>query len=645
MRSPKEIRFRLRQEAYNLWQFLFPPQAPEIAYRPLKDLPDPVPVLSALRSSAFGKELEALAGSILQGDLPLLGLQASFREGIPWRRDWLSGKESGLTYFRRIPYLDLHVAGDHKIIWELNRHQHLVVLAQAYGLTGRRELLQESQAQLASWWESNPYLRGINWTSALEVAFRALSWIWIYHLTAKAWEPAFHRRFLQSLYEHAHYLSNNLSVYFSPNTHLLGELVALHAVATLFPEFDESEVWRRDSAAMLVDLMSAQVKPDGSYFEQSTYYHVYALDLFLLHYLLAGSPPAYRESLQRMAHFLATVQGAERRLPLLGDDDGGRTFHPYGDRRQFGRATLATASLALGYNCGGWQPEDAWPQAVWWLGRRAFDTTGASPPAAAVSPQSAHFRDSGLCVMYVGDWMVIFDAGPFGPGGAGHSHSDTLSVLVRRGGKDLLHDAGTYTYVGDAQARNWFRGSAAHNTIRINQMDQAPPSGPFRWARRPDVRLRSWQASPERCYADAICEYDGFQHRRRVLLEPECLVITDELSGSPAGPHLVEQFWHPPEDTKALENGAFQLGEQRLTLSRWTDIGLRPEAWRSEVLGARVATPVICASQTGELPLIAATVLSKEVLSKTVSGPVTVTRTATGLQVQTPGLTASLPGD
>ena len=61
--------------------------------------------------------------------------------------------------------------GDHKWIWELNRHQHLIVLAQAHLLTGRYEFISEIEGELASWLAQNPFVRGINWASALEVAF------------------------------------------------------------------------------------------------------------------------------------------------------------------------------------------------------------------------------------------------------------------------------------------------------------------------------------------------------------------------------------------------------------------------------------------------------------------------------------------
>src|SRR5213075_3247545 len=100
-------------------------------------------------------------------------------------------------------------------------------------------------------------------------------------------EADFRRRFLSELYRHGVYLEHNLSVYFSPNTHLLGEAVALHALGALFPVFPRAQEWRSAAGRIVREQMDFQVRPDGSHFEQSSYYHVYALDMFLFHYVLA----------------------------------------------------------------------------------------------------------------------------------------------------------------------------------------------------------------------------------------------------------------------------------------------------------------------------------------------------------------------
>ena len=567
MRSLAEIRFRLQQELGNLLLLAAPGGGPVDSGSPGRKLPIRV---------ADATEIEALAESILAHRFPLLGLVIETGPAIDWRRDYVHGISSGTPYFRRSPYLDFTRVGDHKLIWELNRHQHLVLLAQAFLLTGRREFLDESSRQLEDWIGQNPFLRGINWASALEVAFRALSWCWLYQLVGDQLPERLRGRFLKELYGHGRYLELNLSVYFSPNTHLLGEAVALHALGVAFPGWPRAARWAETGGRIVQEQLERQVRADGSHFEQSAYYHVYALDFFLLHYRLAGRPEKQRGPLIRMAEYLDALMGPSGILPLIGDDDGGRLFHPYGDRMRFGRTTLeACAEVA---------------------GKRG--STG-----------SQLFADAGVAVMTAGDAHIVIKAGPFGEGSGGHSHSDVLSLVARLGDREILIDPGTYTYVADPEERNRFRGSAAHNTVRIDGRDQALAAGPFRWNQKPDVAIRKWTTSARRDYLDATCTYGGFTHRRRVVfVKPDLLIVLDTAQGEPGG-HVLEQFWH----LAAAEDAS------RLSFSEPAE---SIEGWRSRAFAAKEASPVLCVKRGGALPAAMAAVLDLSASPR--SGPVAV---------------------
>jgi hypothetical protein len=608
-RSPAEIAFRLRQEMGNLWLLFREPSPPLVEATPLAGLPDPESVAKSLRGTPYAAEIESLAGRILAHEFPLLGFEIRTGPEIRWRRDYVSGIESGTDFFRLIPYLDAARVGDHKVIWELNRHQHLVVLAQASVLTGRAEYLDEIRRQLESWFRENPFQRGVNWASALEVAFRALSWIWVYHLVGARLEASARARLLTGLYQHARHLELNLSVYFSPNTHLMGEAVALHALGTLFPSFPGADRRRDAGARMVAETMDRQVRADGTHFEQSTYYHVYSIDFFLFHAVLGGTAAGYRAQLERMAEYLHALLGPEGDMPLIGDDDGGRFFHPYGPRARFGQATLASCAVFF-------ERED-WPcpagalaeQAAWWFGPSAL-----RPAAGRNARESRLFPDLGLAAMLSDGVRIYADAGPFGRGRGSHSHSDTLSLAVYLESEEILIDPATYTYVGDAAWRNWFRGSAAHNTVRIDGKDQAAPAGPFGWTSSPRVEIHQWTTGPDRDYLDASCRYDGYRHRRRfILLKKERLLfILDELDGGP-GRHVVEQFWHTGEPVAALDENCWRIGERTVLAvgesGNAASLGRGQEhGWRSLALGNKVEAPVVTVRRECEFPafLIAA---------------------------------------
>ena len=403
---------------------------------------------------------------------------------------------------------------------------------------------------------------------------------------------ALRARFLTALDRHGRYLELNLSVYFSPNTHLLGEAVALHALGVLFPEFPHAARWAKTGGRLVEQQMERQVRADGSHFEQSAYYHVYALDFFLLYRLLAKPPAAYDARLVAMAEYLDALLGVNGTLPLIGDDDGGRVFHPYGERAGFGRATMATCSVLFH------RPEwlrgrgDLCEQAAWWLGPEALSMR-AAPPAPRVS---RFFADGGTAIMASDDVQLVIKAGPFGEGSGGHSHSDVLSLTARAGGREILIDPGTFTYVADPAERNRFRGSAAHNTVRIDGRDQAVPGGPFRWNHKPSVNVRQWSTRPERDYLDATCAYAGFTHRRRIVfVKPATVIVLDTVDG-PSGDHTLEQFWH----LDSAEDAA------RFSFSAPAEV---VDAWRSRALCSREPATALCVTVRGPLPAHMAAVL------------------------------------
>src|SRR5213078_1821048 len=140
-----------------------------------------------------------------------------------------------------------------------------------------------------------------------------------------------------------------ISTYFSPNTHLLGEAVALFFVGTLCPELPSAERWKDLGWKLTLQEAQRQVRPDGLHFEQSLYYHVYAIDFFLHARILAACngvsiPAEYDATLERMLNALAVV-GRTGSVPRIGDDDGGRLFDGQRNRTEHMLDPLASAAV------------------------------------------------------------------------------------------------------------------------------------------------------------------------------------------------------------------------------------------------------------------------------------------------------------
>jgi len=169
---------------------------------------------------------------------------------------------------------------------------------------------------------------------------------------------------------------------------------------------------------------------------------------------------------------------------------------------------------------------------------------GEAPPSAwlrdradrlGVSPAPVSLEDSGYRCLRAPGIEALFDAGPLGPdANPGHGHCDTLSVIVHADGKPLLVDPGVSSY-DDPQVRRRERGTAGHNTVMADGMEQSEIWGVFRVGRRARARNLEWDA---RHVGAGHNGYDhiGLRHRRCLEISLRELVIRDEVNGRPGRP-------------------------------------------------------------------------------------------------------------
>ena len=94
-----------------------------------------LPRLLAERMPGARDAIVASAHAACRHQFDLLGYaNLGFGDPIDWHLDPVSGRRAPLLHWSRINPLDSAAVGDAKVIWELNRHQWLVRLAQAYRL-------------------------------------------------------------------------------------------------------------------------------------------------------------------------------------------------------------------------------------------------------------------------------------------------------------------------------------------------------------------------------------------------------------------------------------------------------------------------------------------------------------------------------
>jgi hypothetical protein len=152
------------------------------------------------------------------------------------------------------------------------------------------------------------------------------------------------------------------------------------------------------------------------------------------------------------------------------------------------------------------------------------------------------------------------DCGPIGYLSiAAHGHADALSLYLSVAGREFLIDPGTYAYHSKTLWRNYFRGTSAHNTVRIDSQDQSVIGGNFMWLKKAVATCDHWESTPEKdCFSGHHNGYrrlkDPILHRRRVeyLKNENKIIVIDDLACRKA--HLAERFWHFSEecDVKVL---------------------------------------------------------------------------------------------
>ena len=592
-----------------------------------EELPD---IINCMRERLpeVAADIVQRAERICEHRFDLLGHEGlDYGTEIDWHLDAVHGKRAPRRPWFKIRYLDFAEVGDSKVTWELNRHQHLVTLAKAYRLTGRTRYVLELLRQWYHWQEQNPYPIGINWASSLEVAFRSLSWLWIANLLNGCDIAAerFSTDLRRALMLNAHHIERFLSTYFSPNTHLLGEGVGLFSIGTLYSGIPAVSRWQKLGWQIVVDEAKRQVLPDGLHFEQSIYYHVYALDFFLHARMLANLngiaiPVTLDRAIEKMLNALYTL-GTGGALPRFGDDDGGRVFEPTRNRAEHLLDPLATGAVVFNRSdfkllANGIREETLWLCGV--KGVKQFDELSIRGDSAI----SFAFESSGMYGMASPGpvpQQLIVDAGPQGAGRAGHGHADALSIQISIGGSGVLIDPGTLAYVDPDGKRNRFRGTASHNTVQVDGIDQAEPGGPFGWCGLPKVNVDRWITSDGFDFFEG--SHTGYrrlsypvQHRRCIFyFKPHFWLVRDVLEGT--GTHDIALYWHfAPGRLSGIPGGAHFSSSAGATLALMhaTTFDSSTEietGWCAPVYGKRQEAPLLRFEARAVLPAEFATIL------------------------------------
>lgn len=523
----------------------------------------------------------AAAERVLAGCFDVFALKDAAL-GFPpqWLRDPKTGAVAPLVFGKTLNYRDERIVGDIKYLWEPNRHLELVTLAQAWRLTNEAKYAEGCRTLLESWFEQCPYPLGPHWTSSLEHAVRLANWAVAWGLLGDALDSGlrrnddagldsrlrgndgFVRRWLEAVYRHCHFIAGHLSRHSSANNHLLGELMGLFIGATVWPLWPESARWREQAAREFEGEALKQNATDGVNREQAIWYQHEVADMMLLVGLIGRAngvefSAAYWQRLEKMLEFIAALMNVGGKVPMIGDSDDAvmvrfscePNFNVY-------RSLLATGAVLFqraDFACKAGRFDD---KSQWLLGEAGaadFARLAALPASAGLAKRA--FPEGGYYIL--GDRFdtpdevhIVADAGPLGYLSiAAHGHADALAFTLSVGGHEILIDPGTYAYHTQKKWRDYFRSTSAHNTVRVDELDQSVIGGNFMWLKHAKAWCERWESDAGRDYF--IGAHDGYQqlpdpvlHRRALEFDKAARVlrVVDTLECKEE--HQVELFWH-----------------------------------------------------------------------------------------------------
>lgn len=455
-------------------------------------------------------------------------------------------------------------------------------LAYAFSLTGDERYRTAWMRLVESWIAQMP----AGCDSSDIAARRIQNWIYTWNAFSRTayFDPEFENQLITHLGAQVSHLRHHLT---AERNHRTLELYALFIAALALPELDRDELLEFALAELHQNLLT-DIRPDGVHREQSTHYHATALRSFLgarenCRRFGLELPRAYDERLERACEFLLHVQRPDGFIPALSDADTGS----YSDLLNLGALIFHRSDFLYAGTAGvhGLPPE----------------ITHASFPDGGYFIQRSGWGDA--TTKFRNEKYLVFDCGPLGDGG--HGHYDLLNIEVAANGRPLIVDPGRFTYVDD-DWRHEFKGTAAHNTVCVDDRDQVTyqrgkPKGALA-----EGRLLARVTTPD---FDMLCGevrspvYDAVHTRRIFFVGGEYWLIVDSLRA--VTPHKYDLRFHLSAEAW---NHCSAFGDAHNTGVRTPELVLLFEpprqpalihGWVSKYYGSKDPAPVVSVVSNG----------------------------------------------
>lgn len=484
-----------------------------------------------------------------------------YKKEIDWHTDLHTSKRIPKIFSKDINILNKK-CGSVKHVWEVNRLLFLPQICLNYSIKKDKKYLRQFININDSWINDNPYLLGINWYSNIEVNIRLINWFLSWEILQANElinsEPEFkdfvYNRWLPVIYMHCLYSYNNPSRFSSANNHLISEYAGLFISTSLW-KFKDSAKWNIYAKKGLEAEIQKQHSENGINKEEAAEYIQFITDFFLLAYIVGEKTnnkfsPEYKLMLKKIFHYIYRFTDINGNFPNYGDEDDGRVFILEHEKNYNNFKALLTSGSII-YN----DPELKSKSSGFDMkneilfgneGKIKYDSikSATANPKSCIYISEGHFilrKQSGNKEIY-----IHLDAAPLGYLSiAAHGHSDALSFILRLDGRGVLVDSGTFSYHTSPDWRQYFIGTLAHNTIRINQKNQAINGGPTLWLKHYKTEVKEIITNEE--YDKIIASHNGYktlgiQHIRELIFNKtnNTILVNDLLESASGKQYFIE---------------------------------------------------------------------------------------------------------
>ncbi len=480
--------------------------------------------------------------------------------------------------------------GDIKTIWEPSRFDWVLNMAQR-AAQGENSEISRMNNWLTDWCINNPTYFGPNWKCGQESSIRVIHLALASHFLGQDSSP---EKDLTRLVEvHLARIRPTISYAIAQdNNHGTSEGAALFIGGSMCETqgLAQAKHWSQTGRDLLENRVKRLIAKDGSFSQHSLNYHRLMLDtlsvveLWRRWYNLPPFSTEYMRKARAATSWLyQMVDPQSGDVPNIGDNDGANllplTNADYRDFRPSVQLAMALFENQLAYSEKGFHDTHL----QWLEVQSPLDKT---PP-----PTSIDFSDGGYSILRQHQWTAFlkYPKYNFRP-----RHCDALHLDLWHGSKNILSDAGSYSYNTTAPWQEYFPGTEAHNTISFDKRDQMPSLGRFlrgSWLKTTNQKFQDSNNGQTLARA-GYTDWQGAHHGRQITLNQSGIEIQDRISGFKNQAVL---RWHlHPGIWKLSKNGVIGHGFSLEILSELEIVRMElVQGWQSRYYLEKTETPVL----------------------------------------------------